>query len=217
MLIESEPPSEWPTRRAWVPYRAACDPDLSAGALRLLIALACHADERGWCTIDVDRLTAATGLSSVDLAQFSRQLSAAFYVVARLQGPCWRFQIVTDPVAGEPSAHAPEPADEWPLQPSPRSADAPSRPRAVTKLLRAWRGADRFRLWLRTVLSPGDTDLFWTWALGNDADYHELVRRFGDADDDAALDALSKDTAAIAAAARTADQHDGHSVARSAV
>ena len=55
------------------------------------------------------------------------------------------------------------------------------------------------------------------WALGNDADYHELVRRFGDADDDAALDALSKDTAAIAAAARTADQHDGHSVARSAV
>ena len=49
------------------------------------------------------------------------------------------------------------------------------------------------------MLPPDDTDLFWSWALRNEDDYHNLVQRFGDAKDDGALEALLRETVDVIA------------------
>ena len=56
--MESEPLAGMPARFRKVPYRAVRDTSLPAGALRLLIAIACNADSDGQCTLEVDRLAA---------------------------------------------------------------------------------------------------------------------------------------------------------------
>ena len=195
--MESEPLAGMPARFRKVPYRAVRDTSLPAGALRLLIAIACNADSDGRCAFAADRLAADVGLTPEDVARYSEQLSDARYVSSTREDRSWQYQLVSEPEAGQTGARAIRLA---------RPAKAPNgRSRGVSRLMRAWRDADRFSFWLRTVLCPDDTDLFWAWALRNEDDYHSLVQRFGDAKDDGALEVLLGETAEIISSLAPAD------------
>lgn len=189
--MESEPLAGMPARFRKVPYRAVRDTSLPAGALRLLIAIACNADGDGRCDLEADRLAAEVGLTTEDIARYSEQLTEARYVSAARKERHWQYQLVLEPEAGaaEPGA----------LRLASTTKTDGRRSRGVSRMMRAWRDADRFSFWLRTVLAPDDTDLFWSWALGNEDDYHSLVQRFGDAKDDGALESLLRETADIIA------------------
>ncbi len=186
--MESEPLAGMPARFRKVPYRAVRDTSLPAGALRLLIAIACNADGDGQCTLEVDRLAAEVGLTPDDIGRFSTQLAEARYVSATQDDRLWTYRLVLEPEGG---------AERKAIR---LAGGKPNgRTRGVNRLMRAWRDADRFSFWLRTVLPPDDTDLFWSWALKNEDDYHNLVQRFGEAKDDAALEALLRETVDVIA------------------
>ena len=186
--MESEPLAGMPARFRKVPYRAVRDTSLPAGALRLLIAIACNADGDGQCTLEIDRLAAEVGLTPDDIARFSTQLAEARYVSAKQEDRLFTYRLVLEPESG---------ADRKAIRLGGTKSNG--RTRGVNRLMRAWRDADRFSFWLRTVLPPDDTDLFWSWALSNEDDYHNLVQRFGDAKDDGALEALLRETVAVIA------------------
>ncbi len=188
--MESEPLAGMPARFRKVPYRAVRDTSLPAGALRLLIAIACNADGDGRCALEPDRLAAEVGLTPDDIARFSGQLTEARYVSATQDDRVWQYQLVSEPEAGAAAGRA--------IRIGGARAGT-GRTRGVNRLMRAWRDADRFSFWLRTVLPPDDTDLFWSWALRNEDDYHNLVQRFGDAKDDGALEALLRETVDVIA------------------
>ncbi len=185
--MESEPLAGMPARFRKVPYRAVRDTSLPAGALRLLIAIACNADADGRCDLEADRLAAEVGLTPDDIIRYSEQLAEARYVSASQKDRRWQYQLVLDPEGSGKDA----------VQNAPTAKTASGRSRGVSRMMRAWRDADRFSFWLRTVLAPDDTDLFWSWALSNEDDYHTLVQRFGDAKDDGALESLLRETAEI--------------------
>lgn len=187
--MESEPLAGMPARFRKVPYRAVRDTSLPAGSLRLLIAIACNADGEGRCELAADRLAADVGLTPDEIARYSEQLAESRYVSATRNSVHWHYQLVSEPYGAD--------ADEIRLA-SPAKV-AKGRLRGVNRIVRAWRDADRFSFWLRTVLSPDDTDLFWSWALRNEDAYHKLVQRFGDAKDDGAFEALLRETAKVIA------------------
>ena len=189
--MESEPLAGMPARFRKVPYRAVRDTSLPAGALRLLIAIACNADTDGRCALEADRLAADVGLTPDDISRFSSQLTESRYVSAVRDDRVWQYQLVLEP-EGEAAK-----GKTFRLTSAGKAANG--RTRGVNRLMRAWRDADRFSFWLRTVLAPDDTDLFWSWALRNEDDYHTLVQRFGDAKDDGALEALLRETADVIA------------------
>ena len=189
--MESEPLAGMPARFRKVPYRAVRDTSLPAGALRLLIAIACNADGDGRCALQADRLAAEVGLTPDDIARFSGQLSDSRYVSATQDGPVWQYQLILEPGGAADDGKA--------IRLARGGKAANGRTRGVNRLMRAWRDADRFSFWLRTVLPPDDTDLFWSWALRNEDDYHNLVQRFGDAKDDGALEALLRETVDVIA------------------
>ncbi|NNG05122.1 MAG: hypothetical protein HKM95_13635 [Inquilinus sp.] len=189
--MDSEPLAGMPARFRKVPYRAVRDTSLPAGALRLLIAISCGADSDGECLMETTRLAAEVGLTPDDIGHFSRQLAAAGYLAAELEDTSWRYRLVTEPERANGAARKPVPA-----------AAGAGRPKGINRMLRAWRVADRFSFWLRTVVAPDETDLFWSWALRNEDDYHGLVQRFGEADDETALEALLGDALAAIAESR---------------
>ncbi len=203
--MESEPLAGMPARFRKVPYRAVGDTSLPAGALRLLIAIACNADADGRCDLEADRLAAEVGLTPDDIIRYSEQLTEARYVSGSRNDRHWRYQLVLEPEARAAGPNAFR-ATSTGISPKGRS-------RGVSRMMRAWRDADRFSFWLRTVLAPDDTDLFWSWALGNEDDYHDLVQRFGDAKDDGALESLLRETAEVIArlaAAKSSGDFDRH-------
>ncbi|NNG05915.1 MAG: hypothetical protein HKM95_17685 [Inquilinus sp.] len=65
-------------------------------------------------------------------------------------------------------------------------------------------GADRFRLWLRTILPPEDAALLISAQDHGDDACRRLARRFAGAEDEAALDSLLEETHAAVARARAA-------------
>lgn len=207
--MESEPLAGMPARFRKVPYRAVRDTSLPAGALRLLIAIACNADADGKCALEAGRLASEVGLTTDDIARYSVQLAEAGYVSASSHDRQWHYRLVLEPEDGMVDSDAERLAR--------RAKAAVARPRGVSRLMRAWRDADRFSFWLRTVLSPDDTDLFWSWALRNEDDYHNLVQRFGDAKDDGALEALLRETVdvvgTLGASPRRSDLQDRSSSA----
>ena len=189
--MESEPLAGMPARFRKVPYRAVRDTSLPAGALRLLIAIACNADGDGRCDLEADRMATDFGLTPDDIARYSGQLAELHYVSAARDDRRWQYQLVSEPEAHGTATGA--------LR-RPRTAKtANGRSRGVSRMMRAWRDADRFSFWLRTVLPPDDTDVFWSWALGNEDDYHNFVQRFGDAKDDGALESLLRETVKVIA------------------
>ena len=199
--MEAEPLAGMPARFRKVPYRAVRDTSLPAGALRLLIAIACNADGDGRCALDAERLATDVGLTPDDIARYSEQLAEARYASASRKDRVWQYQLVLEPEAGKTDSNA---------VPMARSAKAAGgRSSGVSRLMRAWRDADRFSFWLRTVLPPDDTDLFWSWALRNEDDYHSLVQRFGDAKDDSALEALLRETVDVIASLNPAGPPNG--------
>lgn len=199
--MEAEPLAGMPARFRKVPYRAVRDTSLPAGALRLLIAIACNADGDGRCALDAERLATEVGLTPDDIARYSEQLAEARYASASRKDRIWQYQLVLEPEAGKTGTNA---------IPMARSAKAAGgRSSGVSRLMRAWRDADRFSFWLRTVLPPDDTDLFWSWALRNEDDYHSLVQRFGDAKDDSALEALLRETVDVIASLNPAGPSNG--------
>ena len=60
----------------------------------------------------------------------------------------------------------------------------------LERQLRLWRGADRFRLWTRVVLSPEEHRDFEVWALRNEEAYERLVRRYSQSSDGKAREEL---------------------------
>jgi hypothetical protein len=60
----------------------------------------------------------------------------------------------------------------------------------LERQLRLWRGADRFRLWTRVVLSPEEHRDFEVWALRNEEAYETLVRRYSQSSDGKAREEL---------------------------
>ncbi len=199
--MESEPLAGMPARFRKVPYRAVRDTSLPAGALRLLIAIACNADTDGRCALETDRLASEVGLTPDDIARFNRQLAESGYVSARQEDRIWQYQLVLEPDGKGAQGTA--------IRMDQRARAQSGRTRGVNRLMRAWRDADRFSFWLRTVLPPDDTDLFWSWALSNEDDYHNLVQRFGDAKDDGALEALLRETVAVIASVSPGDPNPG--------
>jgi hypothetical protein len=189
--MESEPLAGMPARFRKVPYRAVRDASLPAGALRLLIAIACNADGDGRCDLEADRMAMDVGLTPEEIARYSEQLAQLHYVSAARDDRRWQYQLVSDPEANDTEAGS--------VRHPPTAKPAGGRSRGVNRLMRAWRDADRFSFWLRTVLPPDDTDLFWAWALSNEDDYHTFVQRFGDAKDDSALESLLRETADVIA------------------
>lgn len=187
--MESEPLAGMPARFRKVPYRAVRDTSLPAGALRLLIAIACNADGDGRCDLEADRMATDVGLTPDDIDRYSQQLAESHYVSAAREDRRWQYQLVSEPEAFEPDTARPPKA----------AKSANGRSRGVNRLMRAWRDADRFSFWLRTVLPPDDTDLFWAWALDNEDDYYNFVQRFGDAKDDGALESLLRETVRVIA------------------
>ncbi len=199
--MEAEPLAGMPARFRKVPYRAVRDTSLPAGALRLLIAIACNADGDGRCALDAERLAADVGLTPDDIARYSEQLAEARYASASRKDRVWQYQLVLEPETGKTGA------DAIPIARPAKPAGG--RSSGVSRLMRAWRDADRFSFWLRTVLPPDDTDLFWSWALRNEDDYHSLVQRFADAKDDSALEALLRETVDVIASLNPAGPPNG--------
>lgn len=199
--MESEPLAGMPARFRKVPYRAVRDTSLPAGALRLLIAIACNADGDGRCALDADRLATEVGLTPDDISRYSEQLAEARYASATRKDRIWHYQLVLEPESGKAGADA--------IAMAHPAKTGGGRPRGVSRLMRAWRDADRFSFWLRTVLPPDDTDLFWSWALRNEDDYHSLVQRFGEAKDDGALESLLRETVDVIASLNPAGPPNG--------
>lgn len=189
--MDSEPLAGMPARFRKVPYRAVRDTTLPAGALRLLIAVSCGSGSDGECLMEAGRLAAEVGLTPDDIEHFSHLLAAAGYLAAEPEGTSWRYRLVAEP---EQARSAPSG--------SPAAVSGSGRSRGINRMLRAWRVADRFSFWLRTVVAPDETDLFWSWALRKEDEYHDLVQRFGEADDETALEALLRDALAAIAEAR---------------
>ena len=189
--MDSEPLAGMPARFRKVPYRAVRDTSLPAGALRLLIAVSCGAGSNGECLMEAGRLAAEVGLTPDDIEHFSHLLASAGYLAAEPEGTSWRYRLMAEPERS--SAAAP---------PSPTAVNSTGRSKGINRMLRAWRVADRFSFWLRTVVAPDDTDLFWSWALRKEEEYHDLVQRFGEADDETALEGLLRDALAAIAEAR---------------
>ena len=106
--MESEPLAGMPARFRKVPYRAVRDTSLPAGALRLLIAIACNADGDGRCALPADRLAADVGLTPDDIGRFSGQLSESRYVTASQDG-----HGVTVAIEQEPGSSGKIAAHDW--------------------------------------------------------------------------------------------------------
>jgi hypothetical protein len=205
--------------RPRIPARAARDDTLPAEALRLLIALAAAPYGRP----SVEELAALTGLRPSAVVARMGELQRQGYVrlSAGAEGPGYALEAAGVPTA----AAAPEPAAPPTLAAPPMRARAiersaePSAGRAaepaaaapageaparatgsgMRRILKAWRSAERFQFWIRTVLSPEDAETFWSWARDNGSLYQDLARRHAEVRSDADLDALLEETHAILA------------------
>jgi hypothetical protein len=183
--------------RARIPARAARDESLPAEALRLLIALAATPHERP----TVDELAALTGLRPSTVLARMGDLQRQGYVrlSAGAEGPGYVLTPAGAPLPEPVPALAPAVAAAPGLraeQPAPVPKPAGS---GMRRILKAWRSAERFQFWIRTVLSPEDAEVFWVWARDNGSLYQDLARRHGEVRSDGDLDALLEETHAILA------------------
>lgn len=198
--MKAEQSAQPETGVSCVPLRAARDDALSPEALRLLIALAAHADEAGWCTADPQELGAVTGLAPAAVSRGLGELETALYL-ARRGEPAPGYRIVSDLEQAELAREAGRILSGRGAEGEarPQAATARGKRRGVRRLLRVWHAVDRFQFWARIVLSPEEAEAFWLWALEHEADYHGFVHRFAEALDDGDLEALLRDMVATVA------------------
>ena len=208
------------------PKRATRDSELSVEDLRVLICICTLAQASGWCAEDLHQIAREVDLPVSVIPECLATLSDRDYVHRRRQGRTTTLALAAhDPEAAEPGTpparpiaapnarggtgraaqarlhsgmlrrRAGRPVGSIEFDDSPRSHPAVGSLREP--LADDPAGIDGFRFWLKTILDPKDVEIFSGWANRRSADYRALIRKFDNAEDDQAFEALLEDTLAL--------------------